>query len=250
MKWHQGEVIQRFLRSAQGCFQNLGCALDDLHQVVVHGAGHVEDERQSGCPLRDRLCCGRRVPSVLPGTKGHWQREVQPQQSAAHLKVKMLQRKSSCSGQSVCQRVSRINAGRMGVSETGLGLRNAFRFLCTFCRSLSSRCELKACSCKLAVPVVCRVRSLFNPVTQRPPLSWAVSQAQTTPCCIALLSLDKIQEILRVKYMFNKVHPDSVFFFFLLLVVIPEFLKAAQWKHKRKSLDLIRSSADRKAAPL
>lgn len=92
MKWHQSEVIQRVLGSAQRCFQYLGCALDDLHQVVVHGAGHVEDERQSRCPLRDRLFCGCRDPSVLPGAKSHWQREVQPQQSAAHLRVEMLHR--------------------------------------------------------------------------------------------------------------------------------------------------------------
>lgn len=129
MKWHQGEVIQRFLRSAQGCFQDLGCALDDLHQVVVHGAGHVEDERQSRCPLRDRLCCGCRDPSVLPGAKSHWQREVQPQQSAAHLRVKMLHRESSCSGQSVGQRASRNNAGHIGLSETGLGLRLCLQIL-------------------------------------------------------------------------------------------------------------------------
>lgn len=67
----------------------------------------------------------------------------------------------------------------------------AFKLLRTFCCSLSPRCELKACSCKLAVAVVCRVRSLFNPVIQRPPLSWAVSQAQNTPRWIALLWLDK-----------------------------------------------------------
>lgn len=71
MKRHQGEVIQRFLRSAQGCFQYLGCALDDLHQVVVHGAGHVKDERQSRCPLRDLLFCGCRGLRVLPGAKSH-----------------------------------------------------------------------------------------------------------------------------------------------------------------------------------
>lgn len=50
---HQSKVIQRSLRSAQGCFQDLGRALDDLDQVVVHGAGHIEDERQGGCALRD-----------------------------------------------------------------------------------------------------------------------------------------------------------------------------------------------------
>lgn len=61
----QGKVVQRSLRSAQGCLQNLGRALDDLDQVVVHGAGHVEDERQGGCSLRDLLLRGpaRRVLS-------------------------------------------------------------------------------------------------------------------------------------------------------------------------------------------
>lgn len=71
MKRHQGEVIQRFLRSAQGCFQYLGRALDDLHQVVVHGAGHVKDERQRRCPLRDVLSRGCQGARVLPGAKSH-----------------------------------------------------------------------------------------------------------------------------------------------------------------------------------
>lgn len=79
----------------------------------------------------------------------------------------------------------------LGSRKRGLVCVYAFQFLCTFCCSLSPRCELKACNCKLALPVVCRVRSLFNPVIQRPPLSWAVSQAQNHPCWIALLWLDK-----------------------------------------------------------
>lgn len=81
-----------------------------------------------------------------------------------------------------------------GLTQDTLGSRNrasvcvyVCRFLCTFCCSLSPRRELKARSCKLAVPVVCRVGTLFNPVIQRPPLSWAVSQALNTPCWIALL---------------------------------------------------------------
>lgn len=66
----QGKVIQRSLRSAQGCLQNLGRALDDLDQVVVHGAGHIEDERQGGCALRDVLLRGP-GPRVLSGGGRH-----------------------------------------------------------------------------------------------------------------------------------------------------------------------------------
>lgn len=70
MEGDQGKVIQRSLRSAQGCFQNLGGALDYLDQVVVHGAGHIKNERQGGCALRDVLLCGL-GPRVLPGGKRH-----------------------------------------------------------------------------------------------------------------------------------------------------------------------------------
>lgn len=71
VKRHQSEVIQRLLGSPQGGFQYLGGALDHLHQVVVHGAGHVKDERQRGRPLRDRLVAGCRGASVLPGAQSH-----------------------------------------------------------------------------------------------------------------------------------------------------------------------------------
>lgn len=115
MKWHQSEVIQRFLGSPQGCFQDLGGALDHLHQVVVHGARHVKDEGQRGCPLRDGLFVGCRGPSVLPGAQSHWQRQAEPQQTAAHLGAKTLRHKSSCSGRAVRQRASRCCAGRIRV---------------------------------------------------------------------------------------------------------------------------------------
>lgn len=127
MKWHQSEVVQRFLGPPQGCFQDLGGALDHLHQVVVHGAGHVKDEGQRGRPLRDGLVAGCRDPSVLPGAHSRWQRQAEPQQTAAHRGVKTLHHKSSCSGQSVRPRASGVSrsAGRIRVE--------AFAFLRTSC---------------------------------------------------------------------------------------------------------------------
>lgn len=181
MKWHQSEVIQRFLGPPQGCFQDLGGALDHLHQVVVHGAGHVKDEGQRGRPLRDGLVAGCRDPGVLPGAHSRWQRQAEPQQTAAHRGVKTLHHKKFLFWHSRCVRV---RPGCRAAQDV-----EAFAFLRTSCCSLSRRpprCELNACSCTSAAPVVCSVRSLFQPVMQRPPLSWAVC-----PRCVAPLWLDE-----------------------------------------------------------
>lgn len=68
MKRDQSKVIQRSLRPAEGRLQNLGRPLDNLNQVVVHGAGHIKDECQGGCALRDVLLCGL-SPCLLPSGK-------------------------------------------------------------------------------------------------------------------------------------------------------------------------------------
>lgn len=71
MERDQSEVIQSLLGSVQGCFQDLGGSFDDLHQVVVHGAGHIKHERQGGCALGDVLLLRGPGPRDLSGCTRH-----------------------------------------------------------------------------------------------------------------------------------------------------------------------------------
>lgn len=82
MEGHQSEVVQRSFGSAQRCFQNFGCSLDDLDQVVVHGPGDIKDERQGGRALGDVLVC------VLTRAKRRGQRQCHQQESALHVRAK------------------------------------------------------------------------------------------------------------------------------------------------------------------
>lgn len=158
MKGDQGKVIQRSPRSAQRRFQNLGCALDDLDQVVVHGAGHVKDERQGGCALRNVLLCGTGGPRALPGAKSHWQRKGQPQQTTAHFRAKILYRN-----------VFGSRNLKVSLDLTHWALKHGLR---------SESCDwllvhllwLPLGSCKQCLQ---SQEPLFSFVIQRPPLSWA-----------------------------------------------------------------------------
>lgn len=209
MEGDQGKVIQWSLRSAQGCFQNLGRTLDDLDQVVVHGAGHIKDECKGGCALRDVLLCGP-GPCILPGAKRHWQRKGQPHQSAAHFS-KFLGVSFSTVGTSEwvsirgqrhralkngLERILKKNVRKAGLQPAAIVRYLWFlvQFLCAeVAASHLSVNDTSAVPAAAAVPVVCSQEPLFSPVIQRPPLSWAESPpGANTPCRIAVLWLDEM----------------------------------------------------------
>lgn len=144
MEGDQGKVIQRSLRSTQGCFQNLGGTLDNLDQVVVHGAGHIKDKCQGGCALRDVLLWNS-GPCVLPSGECHWQRKRQPYKSGAHFRSKSLLKQSFwilCSRQSEPQGESWYIGRDIGLSK----LTKTYFKMSTNCTTLAPPEEF-ACWC-------------------------------------------------------------------------------------------------------